>query len=64
MGTGEQQAGRRGKRRRNRRMRKLPFPLLLKHYLIQEASEGPDIRLEVVPILVDSLRGHVIWGAN
>ena len=33
-------------------------------HLIEQASQGPDVRSEVVTILMDSLRGHVVGSAN
>lgn len=33
-------------------------------HLIEEAAERPDVRLEVVPVLVNPLRRHVVRGAH
>ena len=33
-------------------------------HLVEQASQGPDVRSEVVTVLVDSLRGHVVGSAN
>lgn len=33
-------------------------------HLVQQAAEGPDVGLEVVPIFMYSLRGHVIRRAH